>query len=235
VRRRVPRGMTVGITVLGLSISLAVSCARVVEDGASDAGSGTAGSGSAGGPPCETGADCDSSSYCRADDEDCGAGHCRARPDKPGWDPSGTYCGCDGMLYRGVDRARFQGIDVGSNQRCKIDPGKLFRCGPQLLCGGRIGPGYDVCCPTDGGACPLPPDEIRTSVCIHYGPAKGSKVYWACGYDNPPFDCSGSHALDFCNVCEDELSSKCVPSYHDYTSVTCHQECLGELVLECHP
>ncbi len=156
--------VAVAVALAAIVGSTVAACAAHVETaatgasgvgGAAATGSGgaraTGGGGGAtvdGGPPCLGPSECDSTSYCQADDQDCGPGHCRKRP-HPGGDPSADfYCGCDGVVYGTPDKARAMGVDVGNNTRCAVDPADFFPCGSRSMCRGS-----GKCCGSDGAAC----------------------------------------------------------------------------------
>jgi hypothetical protein len=223
---------------LAVAVSLAAACGQGEDEKGNTGSTGPGGhSADAGadaeadaGAPCQAAADCDGTFYCHSDDEDCGPGHCRSRPRGAEFDIVGS-CGCDGEIYQGANRARIEGIDVGGNWRCEVDPGREFRCGPKFICPGRIAPGVDVCCPTDGGSCPV--KQLPTSICIHYETSDPATTGWGCAGAGFPLHCAGDDALKQCNGCG--YGPECGTLSNEFSSVTCHEECLGQVVIECHP
>ena len=195
-----------------------VGCRRRRRDRRGGARATGGGGGATVDAPCQGPSDCDSTSYCLADDQDCGPGHCVKRPPDHG-DPSPDfYCGCDGVVYATPDEARAMGVDVGSNNRCKVDPGDFFLCGSQVMCRGS-----GKCCGSDGAACGF------EYYCVHYdrpdSPGGCAKALLEpTGYD-PFCECDLKCLLDgWCN------STGVQPPF---TSVTCQELCNGEYMIEC--
>ncbi len=188
--------------------------------GAAATGGGARATGGGGGAtvdaPCQGPSDCDSTSYCLADDQDCGPGHCVKRPPGHG-DPSPDfYCGCDGVVYATADKARGMGVDVGSTTRCADDPAHFFPCGSRVMCRGS-----GKCCGSDGAACGFEYYCVRSKYTDGYC---AKALLEPTGYD-PYCECDLKCLLDgWCN------GTGVQPPF---TSVTCQELCNGEYMIEC--
>jgi hypothetical protein len=231
-RNRFVIAAAVAVSLAAIAGSTLAACRAQVETAATGAsGSGgaaatggggaraTGGGGSTVDAPCQGPNDCDNTSYCLADDQDCGPGHCVKRPPGHG-DPSADfYCGCDGVVYGTPDHAHAAGFDVGNNTRCVVDPGDFFPCGPRAMCRGS-----GKCCGSDAAAC-----SFQYYCQLSNGQASpvgncGKAILEPTGFD-PYCGCDLQCLLDgWCN------SGGVQPPF---TSVTCQELCNGEYLIDC--